>query len=323
MLFETFSKQITKFIKKNPPSIDIPLKDGGGLLLDRSDLSQRGYKNLKKILQNQNVKLPSYGSVQKFLKSLNIGSLERSFCKCDDDVCFSCGTKVMDTLNLFLENPFWYDKLSFPSVLSQENFFVALRELNHDLYKHLDPKLRTIFLRLTGDNFRASGKFPTEQISFSILNNFEMLHSPYGQFISSLWRGSESRTNVEIHTEQHYQEVKELLVNGVEVTSYDNMEKFNILPIMCADLSFVKEVVGKCSSTSRYGCLYCKRKIDEWGCDEEKLKNVEAQSMKEAVESGKKAIDQLGKYPNHSTKTFTDFQHSHYGQYVSTIKSFV
>ena len=69
--------------------------------------------------------------------------------------------------------------------------------------------------------------------------------------------------------------------------------------LTCADLFFIKEVVGKCSSTSLFGCLYCKRKVDQWGCDKEKLKNVAAQSMKEAVESGKEAIDQLGKDPDH------------------------
>ncbi len=76
---ESFAKRIKKLIKKNSPGIDIPLKDAGGLLLDRSDLSQRGYKNLKSILNKQNVQLPSYDSVQSFLKNLLIGQFNVGF----------------------------------------------------------------------------------------------------------------------------------------------------------------------------------------------------------------------------------------------------
>ena len=69
-------------------------------------------------------------------------------------------------------------------------------------------------MRLTGDNFRAASKCPTEQISFSISNNKDSLHSPYAQMLSSLWRGAETRINVEIHTAEHCTEVKSLLLEG-------------------------------------------------------------------------------------------------------------
>ena len=116
--------------------------------------------------------------------------------------------------------------------------------MNNFLYGHLDPSLKTLFIRLTGDNFRASSKYPTEQLSYSFLNNSELLHSPYGQFIASLFRGSESRENLNIHGKAHYAEVKDLLINGYNF----NGEKFNVVPFLCADLSFVKEILGKCSS---------------------------------------------------------------------------
>ena len=167
-------------------------------------MSQRGYKNVKKILKNQDIILPTYDSVRNFLKNLDVGVIERCYCKCQNDVCFSCQCSVTETLKLFLANSFWMEKLKFPTQLQQEQLFSSLKSLNNELYGNLDPNLRTLYLRLTGDNFRGSAKFPTEQISFSILNNVGMLHSPYGQFIASLWRGSESRLNVQIHVSEHY-----------------------------------------------------------------------------------------------------------------------
>jgi len=80
-----------------------------------------------------------------------------------------------------------------------------------------------------GDNFHAACKYPTEQILFSLLNNTGMLHSPYGQFIASLWCGSESRINVDVHTKQHYQEMKGLLLNGITIYFDECVhEKFNL-----------------------------------------------------------------------------------------------
>ena len=179
------------------------------------------------------------------MKELDIGNLTRSFCKCPDDVCLSIGSNVQENLAAFtLQNKFWLEKMNFPSESDQLKFFTMLKSLNGKLYDQLDPKRRTVFLRLTGDNFRAACKYPTEQISYSVLNNKEMLHSPYSQFISSLWRGSESRINIEIHTLDHYLEIKSLLTNGLRVVNKDG-EYFNILPMMCADLCFVKEVLGK------------------------------------------------------------------------------
>ena len=82
--------------------------------------------------------------------------------------------------------------------LQQDKLFSLLKDFNKGLYENLDSNLRTLYLLLTGDNYRAAAKSPTEQISFSLLNNVGMLHSPYGQFIASLW-GSESRLKVKIN----------------------------------------------------------------------------------------------------------------------------
>ena len=70
------------------------------------------------------------------------------------------------------------------------------------MYKNIDIdiKLKTIFLRITGDNFRAACKKPPEQVSYSILNIKDTLHSPYGQFLHTLYRGSENRES--LHMQQ-------------------------------------------------------------------------------------------------------------------------
>ena len=314
---DTFKTKISKVVSKNPPkNTEISERNGASLILDRADLSQRGYKNMKKTLKKQSVVLPSYENVQKFLKTLNVGIIERKFCHCENDECFSCQSKVEETLTLFLRSKFWFPKLKFPNSLQQQELFDALKKLNSDLYGHLNPKLRTLFIRLTGDNFRGAGKIPTEQISYSVLNNESLRHSPYGQFLSSLWRGSESRLNVGIHVTNHYKEIKDLLSNGISIpTTNGDFEHFNVLPIMCADLSFVKEVIGKCSSTSTYGCFYCKRQIKDW--DANKLTEKVHQSLPECVTLGKEALEVLGEHPDHETSKFKTFQQSHFGQYVS------
>ena len=42
-------------------------------------------------------------------------------------------------------------------------------------------------------------KFPTELTSFSIFNMPALVNNPYGQFVPSLWRGSEDRHMLELH----------------------------------------------------------------------------------------------------------------------------
>ena len=275
---DDFKQKLGKKILKNPPKTKIKAVDAAELIMSRSDLSQRGYKNIKRILQAQNVDLPSYDKVQSFIKGLDLGKVTRSYCDCPEDQCLSCGCDVKSTLEFILKNKFWSDAIIFSPAEVQGKFLNELKRLNNSLYGHLDPSLKTLFMRLTGDNFRATSKYPTEQLSFSFLNNSELLHSPYGQFIASLFRGSESRLNLEIHGNAHYTEVKNLLMNGF----FFNGEKFNVVPFLCADLSFVKEVLGKCSCTSLYGCFYCKMHINDWGKDRPAVSKNETSAEKQA-----------------------------------------
>ena len=170
---------------------------------------------------------------------------------------------------------------------------------------------RTIFLR-------AACKFPTEQMSFSVLNVEELLHSPYGQFIFSLWRGSENRENLSRHGSKYHQQLESLLLNGAEFTLPNGeRERMNVIPIMCADLGYMKEILGKCLSTSKYGCYYCKKPLKEWGS--QKVLTAESLSMKEMVTSGKLGEEVLGIHPDHKLRDFTDFQQTHYGQYATPL----
>lgn len=306
-------QKLSKKILKNLPPREIAVEESALLILSRTDLTQRGYKNLKQIMKAQKVILASYSNVQSYLKTLDIGKLKRSFCNCPDDECLSVCSDIEDSLRLFLSNDFWKSKLVFPSFDVQKPLFEKLKSLNENLYGHLDCENRTLFLRLTGDNFRAACKQPTEQISYSLLNNHTMLHSPYGQIIDSLWRGSESRLNIEIHTKEHFESVKNLLNQGITIGE----ETFNVLPILCADLSFVKEIVGKCSSTSLYGCLYCKKKISSW--DSKDCTQAERCTMEEMFSAGCSGEALLGRNPDHSSKKFKDFQQNNFGQYVSKV----
>jgi len=304
-------KNFLKVLKFNPPAVDINLKESALLLITQSDLSQRGYKNLKKVLKSQGVNLPTYAQVQEFIKNIDVGNLERSFYDCAE-ICLSASSNVSDTLKLFVGNQFWYEKLQFYDTAQQSILSENLKELNPELYGNLDPKYKALFLRLTGDNFRASKRFPTEQISYSVLNNKELLllllHSPYGQFLSSLWRGSESRINVDLHTKEFFNKVTNLVKEGIEVKHKNGFEF--VFATFCADLGFVKEVLGKCSSTSLYGCFYCKKKIHDW--DQDTCITASKQSIKEMVMLGLKAFEHLGENPDY--KTFTSFQHQHFGQ---------
>jgi hypothetical protein len=86
---------------------------------------------------------------------------------------------------------------------------------------------------------------PTEQTSFSILNMMKLVNSPHGQFISTLWRGSESREMIEDHVSAHYQELEVCVRNGITLKIGDQLEWFNVLCFFVADLCFIKDVIGK------------------------------------------------------------------------------
>lgn len=89
------------------------------------------------------------------------------------------------------------------------------------------------------------------------------MNSPYGQFISQILRGSESRNNLVAHCAGLFKELDEIVRNGINILIFDStVEKFNVIVFLVADLGFIKEICGKCTTTSTYGCYRCKKKVE-------------------------------------------------------------
>ena len=73
----------------------------------------------------------------------------------------------------------------------------------------------------------------------------KLVNSPYGQFVSTLWRGSESREMLETHVEAHYEELDACVRNGIKVNISGTEEEFNLVCFFVADLCFIKDIIGK------------------------------------------------------------------------------
>ena len=79
----------------------------------------------------------------------------------------------------------------------RKDLFKSLKDSELAIYYHLDASRPTLLIRQTGDNFRAAGRQPTEQFSFSLLNFQQLASNLYGQFVTHMWRGGESRSMLE------------------------------------------------------------------------------------------------------------------------------
>ena len=130
------------------------------------------------------------------------------------------------------------NKVKFFNPNEQCGVIEFLKSKNPTLYYNLDKERRTFFIRETGDNFRASARFPTEQFSISVINIEELLNSPYGQFVMSLWRGTECRENVQQHLTMHFGELEEVVKSGLDLFINGVMENFNVVVFLCTDLGF-------------------------------------------------------------------------------------
>lgn len=76
---------------------------------------------------------------------------------------------IAETLNFIFKSKDLFDRMKFIETSKQDELFKYLKGENQSLYGNLDSDLRTIFLRQTGDNFRAAKHFPTEQLFFNVL----------------------------------------------------------------------------------------------------------------------------------------------------------
>ena len=70
---------------------------------------------------------------------------------------------------------------------------------------------------------------PTEQTSVSILNMLKLVNSPSGQFITTLWRGKESREMIKEHVTAHYYKLDDCVRNGIKLKVGDESLWFNVI----------------------------------------------------------------------------------------------
>ena len=67
-----------------------------------------------------------------------------------------------------------------------------------------------------------------------------------------------------MHVAKHYTELNDIMRNGVDLNIQGQTEHFNIIVFLVADLSFVKEILGKCSSSHEFGYFHCELDSKSW-----------------------------------------------------------
>jgi len=257
---DSFKKIITKLkVVKRPVTLNC--KDTAKIMMGKHEMSQRSYKELRNSLKDNNVTLPSYEDLKLYCKNLDVGVINPLHENEESCPCMGYGCTVLESLNYIFKCAEYTDKLTFLSLEKNKKLGDFLREKDAELYKAFDCNKPTIIIRDTGDNFRSVGRYPTEQTSFSILNIVDLVNGPYGQFITTLWRGNECRETLELHCKDHYEELTSLVKTGVTLSLNGENKLFNVVVFLVADLSFVKEILGKCSCTQTYGFFHCNQSI--------------------------------------------------------------
>ena len=236
-------------------------------------------------------------------------------CNEDDSCqCMGFGSRARETLQYIFKCPEFAGKMQFLTEERNERLSFFLKSKDNKLYENFDSTRRTLILRETGDNFRSVGRYPTEQTSFSLLNLIDLASGPYGQFITTLWRGSESRRTLKIHCQAHYDEMTDLVKNGVTINHDSADEIFNVVLIFVADLSFVKEVLVKCSCSHTYGCFHCELSRKSWSAV--KPISGKSRSIVKMNELGLKAEESFGEDPNKDSAIFKKLTQDTPGQWV-------
>ena len=188
-----YAKSLIKNLKVSRHPITLGLKEAASVMMGKCDLSQRAYKCLKKILKENKIEIPTYDNLRQYCKGIDVGKINAIHSDNLNCSCMGYECNMADTLQRIVSTEVLYNELDFLDEEKQYHLSVFLKEKNPNLYKGFDAHHRTLLIRDTGDNFRGCSRYPTEQISYSLLNLKALSNCPYGQFLSSLWRGSESR----------------------------------------------------------------------------------------------------------------------------------
>ena len=120
---QEYVKHLCSEMKVSTQPIEINEHDAAPLFIGKCNLSQRAYKNLKRILKEQNVNLPSYDNVRLYLNDLSVGNLHR---EPNHNSCMCVRAEVHDTLQLFIDSAL-FSHCSFKTVEEQRTIFDYLR----------------------------------------------------------------------------------------------------------------------------------------------------------------------------------------------------
>ena len=121
------------------------------------------------------------------------------------------------------------------------------------------------------------------------------------------------REMLEMHVAKHYTELNDIMRNGVDLNIQGQTEHFNIIVFLVADLSFVKEILGKCSSSHEFGYFHCEMDRKSWSSP--RLCLGVPQSIEKMKDRGDKAV-KLGKNPDKSSSQYKKFTHQSFSQWV-------
>lgn len=164
------NRQFLNRLKVTAP-IKLNCPETAEMLIGKCSLSQRGYKSLRAILSKNEIKILKYEAVRKFCLSTDVGSIVKiheNEIACEKN-CMGVKTNLHETLQLIIQTPKLFEKFEFMNEEQQLHFFNYLKNKDPNLYKNLNPAKRSLFLKETGDNFRAASRYPTEQTSFSLV----------------------------------------------------------------------------------------------------------------------------------------------------------
>ena len=143
-----YSSHVVKNLKVKRAPISVSSAEAASILMGKCNMSQRGYKNLKKILSNNNIMLPSYDVVRGFCSNIDVGEIKRihESAECN---CMGYQTNVSSILQQIVQSKL-LEKFSFLDPVRQYELAEFLLSENSELYSSFDPKRRTIILRETG-----------------------------------------------------------------------------------------------------------------------------------------------------------------------------
>ena len=119
------------------------------------------------------------------------------------------------------------------------------------MYQNLKTENRTLFLRQTGDNYRAALKhMPTQQMSFSILNLKDIVSSPLGQFTVAAWRGKGDRKMLSSDMIENFEQLDRFARHGITLKVGETRveDTFNVVVMYVCNFSHSKEILGRVKS---------------------------------------------------------------------------